>query len=67
MVLMDPIPGEEHKKVSADYVKCLSKVSVPHLIITSTEFQGELEFVHQKYQKYRYFLNQLLNMYFPFM
>ncbi|XP_036955110.1 tetratricopeptide repeat protein 37 isoform X3 [Acanthopagrus latus] len=26
MVLMDPIPGEEHKKVSADYVKCLSKL-----------------------------------------
>lgn len=32
MVLMDPIPGEEHKKVSTDYVKCLSKVSVPTLI-----------------------------------
>ncbi|KAM3611589.1 uncharacterized protein V6R79_020889 [Siganus canaliculatus] len=28
MVLMDPIPGETHKKVSADYVKCLSKL--PH-------------------------------------
>ncbi|XP_038559572.1 tetratricopeptide repeat protein 37 [Micropterus salmoides] len=26
MVLMDPVPGEEHKKVSADYVKCLSKL-----------------------------------------
>lgn len=31
MVLMDPIPGEEHRKVSADYVKCLSEVSVPYL------------------------------------
>ncbi|XP_055367212.1 tetratricopeptide repeat protein 37 isoform X2 [Betta splendens] len=26
MVLMDPVPGEEHKKISADYVKCLSKL-----------------------------------------
>ncbi|KAF3850705.1 hypothetical protein F7725_012477 [Dissostichus mawsoni] len=26
MVLMDPVPGEEHKKMSADYVKCLSKL-----------------------------------------
>uniref|UniRef100_A0A8C9Y4S4 SKI3 subunit of superkiller complex n=1 Tax=Sander lucioperca TaxID=283035 RepID=A0A8C9Y4S4_SANLU len=26
MVLMDPVPGEEHKKLSADYVKCLSKL-----------------------------------------
>ncbi|XP_042343628.1 tetratricopeptide repeat protein 37 isoform X2 [Plectropomus leopardus] len=26
MVLMDPVPGEEHKKVSADYVKCLSEL-----------------------------------------
>ncbi|XP_028270301.1 tetratricopeptide repeat protein 37 [Parambassis ranga] len=26
LVLMDPVPGEEHKKVSADYVKCLSKL-----------------------------------------
>uniref|UniRef100_A0A671Y3D8 SKI3 subunit of superkiller complex n=1 Tax=Sparus aurata TaxID=8175 RepID=A0A671Y3D8_SPAAU len=26
MVLMDPIPGEEHKIVSTDYVKCLSKL-----------------------------------------
>uniref|UniRef100_A0AAQ5YQW8 Tetratricopeptide repeat domain 37 n=1 Tax=Amphiprion ocellaris TaxID=80972 RepID=A0AAQ5YQW8_AMPOC len=26
MVLMDPVPGEEHKKVSADYIKCLSKM-----------------------------------------
>ncbi|XP_075960487.1 tetratricopeptide repeat protein 37 [Anarhichas minor] len=26
MVLMDPVPGEQHKKVSADYVKCLSKL-----------------------------------------
>ncbi|KAG8012128.1 Tetratricopeptide repeat protein 37, partial [Nibea albiflora] len=26
MVLMDPVPGEGHKKVSADYVKCLSKL-----------------------------------------
>ncbi|XP_047446786.1 tetratricopeptide repeat protein 37 [Mugil cephalus] len=24
MVLMDPKPGEEHRKVSADYIKCLS-------------------------------------------
>eukprot|EP00064_Thunnus_orientalis_P012482 superscaffoldBa00001920_g12517 len=28
MVLMDPVPGEEHRKASADYVKCLSKL--PH-------------------------------------
>ncbi|XP_056274743.1 tetratricopeptide repeat protein 37 isoform X2 [Pseudoliparis swirei] len=26
MVLMDPVPGEQHMKVSADYVKCLSKL-----------------------------------------
>uniref|UniRef100_A0AAQ4RWZ0 SKI3 subunit of superkiller complex n=1 Tax=Gasterosteus aculeatus aculeatus TaxID=481459 RepID=A0AAQ4RWZ0_GASAC len=26
MVLMDPVPGEQHKKASADYVKCLSKL-----------------------------------------
>ncbi|XP_068617091.1 superkiller complex protein 3 [Brachionichthys hirsutus] len=26
MVLMDPIPGEEHKKTSADYIKCLSEL-----------------------------------------
>uniref|UniRef100_UPI0037E80CDA superkiller complex protein 3 n=1 Tax=Semicossyphus pulcher TaxID=241346 RepID=UPI0037E80CDA len=26
MVLMDPVPGEEHKKASVDYVKCLSKL-----------------------------------------
>lgn len=26
LVLMDPVPGEEHKKVSVDYVKCLSKL-----------------------------------------
>lgn len=31
MVLMDPVPGEQHKKASADYVKCLSKVSAPYL------------------------------------
>ncbi|XP_070689878.1 tetratricopeptide repeat protein 37 [Pempheris klunzingeri] len=24
MVLIDPVPGEEHQKVSADYVRCLS-------------------------------------------
>uniref|UniRef100_A0A669DY42 SKI3 subunit of superkiller complex n=1 Tax=Oreochromis niloticus TaxID=8128 RepID=A0A669DY42_ORENI len=24
LVLIDPVPGEDHKKVSADYVKCLS-------------------------------------------
>ncbi|XP_062272695.1 superkiller complex protein 3 isoform X1 [Scomber scombrus] len=28
MVLMDPVPGEEHRRTSADYVKCLSKL--PH-------------------------------------
>ncbi|XP_071783567.2 superkiller complex protein 3 [Centroberyx gerrardi] len=27
MVLTDPVPGEEHRKVSADYVTCLSKLS----------------------------------------
>lgn len=27
MVLIDPVPGEEHRKASADYIKCLSKVS----------------------------------------
>lgn len=32
MVLMDPVPGEQHMKVSADYVKCLSKVSAPYLM-----------------------------------
>ncbi|XP_037339604.2 tetratricopeptide repeat protein 37 [Pungitius pungitius] len=26
MVLIDPVPGEQHKKASADYVKCLSKL-----------------------------------------
>ncbi|KAK2837420.1 hypothetical protein Q5P01_014632 [Channa striata] len=26
MVLLEPVPGEEHKKMSADYVKCLSKL-----------------------------------------
>ncbi|KAM7416515.1 hypothetical protein PAMA_018530 [Pampus argenteus] len=26
LVLMDPVPGEEHRKASADYVKCLSKL-----------------------------------------
>lgn len=31
MVLMDPVPGEEHKKISADYLKCLSKVCTPSL------------------------------------
>ncbi|CAK6950140.1 SKI3 subunit of superkiller complex protein isoform X1 [Scomber scombrus] len=28
MVLMDPVPGEKHRRTSADYVKCLSKL--PH-------------------------------------
>ncbi|XP_061584934.1 tetratricopeptide repeat protein 37 [Cololabis saira] len=28
MVLIEPIPGEEHRKLSAEYVKCLSKL--PH-------------------------------------
>lgn len=32
MVLMDPVPGEEHRKTSADYVKCLSKVSSSSLM-----------------------------------
>lgn len=32
MVLMDPIPGEEHRKVSADYIKCLSTVSLLSLV-----------------------------------
>uniref|UniRef100_A0A667YB41 SKI3 subunit of superkiller complex n=1 Tax=Myripristis murdjan TaxID=586833 RepID=A0A667YB41_9TELE len=27
MALTDPVPGEEHRKLSADYVKCLSKLS----------------------------------------
>lgn len=35
MVLMDPVPGEEHKKVSADYIKCLSKVSATYLMSVS--------------------------------
>ncbi|XP_008286814.1 tetratricopeptide repeat protein 37 [Stegastes partitus] len=26
LALMDPVPGDEHKKVSTDYVKCLSKM-----------------------------------------
>uniref|UniRef100_A0A7N6FGT2 Tetratricopeptide repeat domain 37 n=1 Tax=Anabas testudineus TaxID=64144 RepID=A0A7N6FGT2_ANATE len=26
MVLMDPVPGEEHKNISTDYIKCLSKL-----------------------------------------
>ncbi|XP_026177103.1 tetratricopeptide repeat protein 37 [Mastacembelus armatus] len=26
MVLIDPVPGEEHRKISTDYVKCLSKL-----------------------------------------
>ncbi|XP_035514221.1 tetratricopeptide repeat protein 37 [Morone saxatilis] len=26
MVLMHPVPGEDHKKVSTDYIKCLSKL-----------------------------------------
>ncbi|XP_040010998.1 tetratricopeptide repeat protein 37 [Xiphias gladius] len=26
MVLIDPIPGEKHKKISVDYLKCLSKL-----------------------------------------
>uniref|UniRef100_A0A3Q3WEK4 Uncharacterized protein n=1 Tax=Mola mola TaxID=94237 RepID=A0A3Q3WEK4_MOLML len=26
LALMDPVPGEEHKKFSADYVRCLSKL-----------------------------------------
>ncbi|XP_061623240.1 tetratricopeptide repeat protein 37 isoform X1 [Phyllopteryx taeniolatus] len=26
MVLVEPTPGEEHQKVSADYIKCLSKL-----------------------------------------
>nr|XP_046243032.1 tetratricopeptide repeat protein 37 isoform X2 [Scatophagus argus] len=26
MVLIDPVPGEEHKKISTDYIKCLSKL-----------------------------------------
>uniref|UniRef100_A0A8C4E6U4 SKI3 subunit of superkiller complex n=1 Tax=Dicentrarchus labrax TaxID=13489 RepID=A0A8C4E6U4_DICLA len=26
MVLMHPVPGEDHKKVSMDYIKCLSKL-----------------------------------------
>ncbi|XP_036000323.1 tetratricopeptide repeat protein 37 [Fundulus heteroclitus] len=28
MVLTEPVPGEEHRKLSADYIKCLSKL--PH-------------------------------------
>ncbi|XP_008417156.1 tetratricopeptide repeat protein 37 [Poecilia reticulata] len=28
MILTEPVPGEEHKKLSADYIKCLSKL--PH-------------------------------------
>lgn len=31
MILTEPVPGEEHKKLSADYIKCLSKVSDPLL------------------------------------
>ncbi|KAM4615710.1 tetratricopeptide repeat protein 37 [Polymixia lowei] len=27
MVLTDPVPGENHRKLSADYVKCLSQLS----------------------------------------
>uniref|UniRef100_A0A3B3XJJ4 Tetratricopeptide repeat domain 37 n=1 Tax=Poecilia mexicana TaxID=48701 RepID=A0A3B3XJJ4_9TELE len=29
MILTEPVPGEEHKKLSADYIKCLSK-QLPH-------------------------------------
>uniref|UniRef100_A0A7N6A4L9 Tetratricopeptide repeat domain 37 n=1 Tax=Anabas testudineus TaxID=64144 RepID=A0A7N6A4L9_ANATE len=32
MVLMDPVPGEEHKNISTDYIKCLSKVCTPSLL-----------------------------------
>lgn len=32
MVLIETVPGEEHRKLSADYVKALSKVSAsPHI------------------------------------
>lgn len=26
LVLMDPVPGDDHKKVSVDYIKCISKL-----------------------------------------
>lgn len=29
--LMNDVPGEEHKKVSVDYIRCLSKVSLKTL------------------------------------
>uniref|UniRef100_A0A3P9KFX9 Tetratricopeptide repeat domain 37 n=1 Tax=Oryzias latipes TaxID=8090 RepID=A0A3P9KFX9_ORYLA len=29
MALVEPVPGEEHKKISADYLKCLSKLQLP--------------------------------------
>lgn len=32
MVLIDPVPGEEHRKISADYITCLCKVSVSSLM-----------------------------------
>lgn len=35
LVLIDPAPGEDHKKVSADYVKCLSLVSESSRMSTS--------------------------------
>lgn len=72
MVLMDPVPGEEHKKVSADYVKCLSKVSAPYLMSVSPPhncknkvfmFIKDNRKVDTSYLAlYNNFLNQLLLM-----
>lgn len=33
MALTDPKPGEKHKKISMDYIKCLSNVSVVFFIL----------------------------------
>uniref|UniRef100_A0A8C7CBH3 SKI3 subunit of superkiller complex n=1 Tax=Oncorhynchus kisutch TaxID=8019 RepID=A0A8C7CBH3_ONCKI len=40
MVLSDNVPGEDHRKLSADYLKCLSQVSPPLCFsLTHTQLQ----------------------------
>lgn len=62
MILMEPVPGEEHKKLSSDYVNYLSKVSVSSLpILFHHPINLKILSCHiQQNRPPHYFLSQVL-------
>uniref|UniRef100_M4AYA2 SKI3 subunit of superkiller complex n=1 Tax=Xiphophorus maculatus TaxID=8083 RepID=M4AYA2_XIPMA len=57
MILTEPVPGEEHKKLSADYIKCLSKL--PH---EESKMKEACQSMSSVYPNQTYPLEVLYNM-----